>query len=362
MLGNREGGNETYVAGLLAGLGELAAPDVEVTALVDPRLPRHAGDRWPGIEFRRLPTGRSVPRLLFEVPVACRAVKADIVHMTYNASLRLPCSLVLSVHDVLFRRFAGFFSPRDRLLLNTLMPFSMSRATRILTLSEASRADILAYYPRAKDRIDVIPLAAGPVAAAVPDFSAVRRICGEDSFVLAVGTIQPRKNLARLVKAFALLKSTARGRLRLVIVGKPQWRSKDVYGLAGRDLDELDVAFTGYVSDAELAGLYRRCSAFVFPSLGEGFGLPVLEAMACGAPVITSSLSSLPEVTGEAAYLVDPYSTAEMAQAMGELLSDRSLADELRGKGLEQAKKFSWLNTARLTVDAYRRVTAARDH
>jgi glycosyltransferase involved in cell wall biosynthesis len=359
MLGSQEGGNETYIAGLLTGLNSLVGPDLEVTALAGPRFARADSAGWGAIHMHSLPTGLGAPRLLYEVPAACRSAKADIVHMTYHASFVLPCKLVLSVHDVLFKRFPRFFSPRDRLLLNTILPYSISRATRILTLSEASRADIETYFPVARGRVDVIPLAAGPVARIAPELSTADNISGKDGFILAVGAIQPRKNLTRLIKAFARMKSTSSRRVRLVIVGKPQWKSRDVYGLVGGDLDSLDIVFTGYVSQAELAGLYRRCLAFVFPSLGEGFGLPVLEAMACGAPVITSNLSSLPEVTAGAAYLVDPYSIDSMAQAMDRMIGDGELADELRQKGLQQAGRFSWLKTAELTVEAYHRALAA---
>jgi len=360
MLGKQEGGNETYVAGLLAGLRDLALPDVAVTALVDPGIPGGQIPSWSGLGTHRLRSRGNLHRLLHGVGDACRLARADILHMTYHASFDLPCILVLSVHDVLFKRFPAFFSPRDRLLLNTLLPLSIRRAARVLTLSEASRTDIEHFFPSARGRIDVIPLAAGSVVGAPPDLSAAREISGERSYILAVGTIQPRKNFGRLVQAFGQLEKAKRGQLRLVVVGKPQWRSNQVRAATGGDHGDVDVVFAGYVSDSALAGLYRMCSAFVYPSLAEGFGLPVLEAMACGAPVITSNVSSLVEVAGDAALLVDPRSVGEIAGAMGRVLEDPGLADELRDRGRQQALRFSWANTARMTVEAYRRALNSR--
>jgi glycosyltransferase involved in cell wall biosynthesis len=171
--------------------------------------------------------------------------------------------------------------------------------------------------------------------------------------VLAVGNLEPRKNLVRLVRAYAALRQSGAISHQLVIVGQAHWQGSVVsreakeLGLAG------EVVFTGYVPTDDLVALYNAATTFVYPSLYEGFGLPILEAMSCGTPVITSNVASMPEVAGEAALLINPRSVEDLAQALGRVLADETLRYELEEKGLHQASQFSWEQTARLTLQAY---------
>lgn len=357
MLGAREGGNETYARGLAEGLAALAAPDLEVTVLVPPGLE----DPLPAsVRTASLPRSGNAARVFRHLPALARRLGADVVNATYNASPWLPSALVLAVHDVLFRRFPDAFSPRDRLLLATLLPLSMRRAEVIVTLSEASRRDIEACYPFTRGKLLVAPAAPGPVVRAVPDEAAAERWAEGRPFLLAVGTVQPRKNLPRLVEAYLRLRQAGRTEARLVIAGRPMWRSGAIQAAAAGSPHAADVVYTGFVDDASLAGLFRRCAAFAYPSLGEGFGLPVVEAMACGAPVVTSDRSSLPEVAGDAALLVDPESVEAIAEGLARLLADPALAAELRERGRRQAARFAWERTAATVADAYRRAAEAR--
>jgi glycosyltransferase involved in cell wall biosynthesis len=276
--------------------------------------------------------------------------------MTYNAPPLLRCPLVLTVHDVSFRLYPEYFSPRVRILLSTLLSFSMRKAKAILTVSECSRRDILRFYPAAMGKVCVIPEAAGPVIWAKPDLPAARRVTGDRPFLLTVGTTQPRKNLPRLIEAYLQLREERVTDARLVIAGRPGWRTDALARLFANSDHRHDVIFTGYVADSILAALYRECALFVYPSLYEGFGLPVLEAMACGAPVITSNTSSLPEVAGDAARLVDPFSVQSIRAALEDVLRDRHLQEELRGLGKRRASEFSWERTARETLVVYERV------
>ena len=358
MLGEAEGGNETYVAGLLRGLAPVApAWGALVTALIGPSGDRHLD---PLLPIQRYPVGRrgDAWRVFAEVPRACRRLKADVVHMTYNAAPWLPCPLVLSVHDVLFRRYPEYFTPPVRFLLSTVLPMSMRRASVVLTISEASRRDIAHFYPFTRNKITVVSLAAGPVAEVEPDLQSSFRYGQRRPFVLAVGGIQPRKNLRRLIEAYLLLRRQGATDAGLVLVGRAEWQSKSIQDLAGRSEYAKDVCLTGYVDAATLAGLYRQCAVFAYPSLGEGFGLPVLEAMACGAPVITSNVSSLPEVAGEAALLVDPLSVDQIAGGIDRVLHDPTLREDLRRQGARQAARFSWEKTALGTLAAYRMASA----
>lgn len=356
MLGGREGGNETYVAGLISGLKpaadrERATISVLYNAAYYAALPSPAP--LPAV---RLGSRSNVQRVFGEIPLLCRRLHADALHATYVAAPFVPARLILSVHDVIFRLYPQHFSPRDRLLLLTLLPLSMYRAQAILTLSEASKADIEHYYPFARHKTFVVPLAAGPVAHVAPDAAAVAELVAGAPFVLTVGTLQPRKNLLRLIQAYIQLRSQSTARWRLIVVGKAAWQHSDVFRLARSSAYSDDIIFTGYLPDSAVAALYRRCALFVYPSLYEGFGLPVLEAMACGAPVLAGNRSSLPEVAGKAALLVDPLSVAALAGAMERVLADTALQDDLRQRGLARAAQFSWERTARATLNVYRHV------
>lgn len=360
MLGTGEGGNETYIAGLLEGLAAVApAHQISIAALFGPWAERRSVPLLPTLQKRVGQHGNGW-RLFVEVPRACRKFHADLVHMTYNAPPWLPCPLVLTVHDVIFRRYPEYFSPRVRLLLGTLLPISMRKASVILTDSEASRSDIARFYPLARDKLVVIPCAPGRVSNVDPDYESARLLSGDRRFILAVGTVQPRKNIARLVTAFGAVRADGGADVRLLIAGQSDWQSRTIKETIRRSRFAHDIVFTGYLPDRTLAALYRTCDAFAFPSLHEGFGLPVLEAMACGAPVITSNLSSLPEVAGDAALLVDPFSTDAIAEAMRAVLNDRDLGGELRARGTRRAAEYSWNKTAALTIAAYRRAADNR--
>lgn len=356
MLGEQEGGNETYIAGLLSGLHCVSSPQTETisvlyTAAYYASLRQHA--ILPAIAMR---SRTNIRRVFSEIPGLCRRLGVDALHATYVASPILSARLILTVHDVIFRLYPQYFSPRDRLLLLTLLPLSMRRAHCIITVSEASKADIVQYYPFVREKIVAIPEAAGPVAAVEPDARAVQELLDGSPFILTVGTLQPRKNLVRLIKAYIQLRSRSRARWRLLIVGRAAWQHSEVYQLVRACPFHGDIVFTGYLPDAAVAALYRRCVLFAYPSLYEGFGLPVLEAMACGAPVLAGNRSSIPEVAGDAAVLVDPLSVPALTDAMEQILTTATLQDDLRQRGQARAALFSWDRTARETLNVYRRV------
>lgn len=238
------------------------------------------------------------------------------------------------------------------LLDATLMPPSLRKAHAIIAVSESTRNDIACFYPRLADRIRVIPEAAflhgGP-----PDSPPVR-----EKEILFVGTFEARKNLNRLLNAFALLREDERISHRLLLAGRNGWKV-DVEGTIEhlRLGDRVSIIDPG--SDDDLAALYARCDFFVLPSLYEGFGLPILEALSFGKPVITSSVSAMPEVTGQAGLLVDPYSVDEIHRAMRKLICDRELYEGLASRAAAQAGKFSWDDAASATLDVLEKVRYA---
>jgi glycosyltransferase involved in cell wall biosynthesis len=361
MLGERESGNETYAANLLRALAR-EAPDADILiAAAHPAAAREALElpaRW-----RLIPVSGSPPRrLAWDLPRAARREAADLLHVTYCAPPAAPCPVVDTIHDLSFLWNPAWFSPRDRLVLRAGVGFTARRAAAVITVSEFCRRDIQARLGIPPERIVVTPEAAGRAgdpAARTDDAAVVRALGVRPPYLLAVGNLQPRKNLARLVEAYAAVRARDRLPHQLVVAGKAAWRESEIYAAVGRHALERDVLFPGYVAEGTLAALYRQADLFVFPSLFEGFGLPVLEAMACGTPVVCADRTSLPEVAGEAARLVDPEDAAALSEAIRQVLGDAALRAAMRARGLERARRFTWQRTARETLAVYRRVCRA---
>jgi glycosyltransferase involved in cell wall biosynthesis len=265
---------------------------------------------------------------------------------------------VLTVHDMIFKRFPEHQKRLNYWYLNATMPLYCRRAGAIITVSQSSKRDIVADYGIQPDKITVIYEAASPEfrPASPKALDEARRKYGlPERFLIHVGTIEPRKNLTRLVEALQCLREEDL-MVPLLVVGGKGWLFDDFF----RRLEELQVAdavhFSGYVPAADLPVLYSAATAAAIPSVYEGFGLPVLEAMSCGTPVIASSTSSLPELGGSAARYFDPYDVRDMAGCIRRVWSSEGLRNEMRREGLEQAARFSWQRAARETWDVYRRL------
>ncbi len=357
MVGSRETGNERYLVNLLCSMA--GVPGVECAAAVraDKELPAALSDA--GLDLIVLDPPGDWTRLVYTLSRACRRWQADVLHVTYVAPFFAPCPVVVTVHDVSFRRYPSFFSPKDRMLFATLLPFTLRRASAVVAVSRHAQKEIVEAYPFLDSKVHVTAEAADPHFRPVRDKELLQTArsrygIGQD-FILAVGNLQPRKNLLRLINAFASVREQVEA-IQLVVVGKAQWQASAVYDSVKRMGLEEEVLFLGHVPDRDLVMLYNCARVFVYPSIYEGFGLPVLEAMACGTPVITSNASSLPEVAGDAAILVDPFSQEQIAHAVRRVLQDSELALSLSRKGLERAQQFSWQKAAQETVAAYQTV------
>ena len=233
------------------------------------------------------------------------------------------------------------------------------RSAQILTLSEYSRRDIINTYRIAPDMVSVTPAAASgnfhPLTSET-ELQKIRQSYGiERDYILSLCSIQPRKNLVRLVEAYSLLRrSHPEGKLpQLVLAGKRGWLDNETMQAAQRDEVAAGIRFTGYVADEHLSALYSAAICFVYPSYFEGFGLPILEAMKCGTPVIAGDRTSIPEVAGEAALLFDPFDVQSLVEALKRVLNDSQYRGTLSARGLQRASEFSWQTTARLTLAAY---------
>lgn len=294
----------------------------------------------------------------WRVPLLLRRIADRAAHLYHSPYYLMPylpgAPTVLTHYDLIPLYFPAYVSPRARLLFRVALRLALRTARRIVAISEASRRDLLATFALAPQRVITTPLAPEPrfqpqPAAAI---AAVRaRYALPPRFVLYLGINKPHKNLVALLQAYAQLPAHAPP---LVIAGA--WDER--YPEAKQAAVTLDltarVHFLGPVAEADLPALYAAATLFVFPSQYEGFGLPVLEAMACGTPVACSNVSSLPEVAGDAARLFDPATPAAIAEALEQLLDAPALCETLRTRGLAQAARFSWARTAALTLDVYR--------
>ena len=294
---------------------------------------------------------------------------AELFHATEHLLMPLrhtPC--VLTIHDLAFRLFPHCHKLLNYVFLNLAMPLFVRRADHLIAVSYSTKQDLVRLYSVDPGKITVIYEAADSRFRPQPveEIKRVRRKYSLPAhFILSLGTIEPRKNYQRLLEALVLLRQRCGAgnwglnaeEWRLVIVGEKGW----LYQPFLRRLEELglqrEVILLGRVPDEDLPALYSTATLFVFPSLYEGFGLPPLEAMACGTPVACSRASSLPEVGGKAVRYFDPTNAEEMARVMHEVLRDEALRAEMRERGFEQAKRFSWQQTAEKTMGVYRVVT-----
>jgi len=269
---------------------------------------------------------------------------------THYLPLYSSCPSVISILDVSYIYFPELFKKRDLYQLKLWGGYSIGKAKKIITISESSKNDIMKTYKVKEDKISVIypgikQLPAESKELAMSDLNNKFGIDGE--YILFVGTLQPRKNVTKLIEAFAKIKKRD---LKLVVVGKKGWLYEDILSAPQKFGVEDRVKFLDFVSDEDLPSLYKNALCFVLPSLYEGFGLPVLEAMQYGCPVLTSNVSSLPEAGGDAAVYFDPEDANDIAQKIDEVVSDSSLRQEMVKKGYNQIKKFSWEKAAKETL------------
>jgi glycosyltransferase involved in cell wall biosynthesis len=269
---------------------------------------------------------------------------------------------VVTIHDCIHLLFPQYLPNRMAWhYARLMMGNAVRRSDLVLTVSEASRNDILRFYPEADpERLQVVPNAIDETLLADPGAEEMARVRERYQirrrFILYAGNVKPHKNLARLISAFALLKQRGHEDLKLLFIGDDASKYPALRRLVEGARLRQDVRFFGFVPDRTLAALYRMAAVFAFPSLYEGFGLPPLEAMACGTPVVTSRLSSLPEVVGDAAVLVDPYSPEDIARGLEAVLDDPALAADLVARGLERARLFSWERSVRAIHASYMRL------
>jgi len=297
-----------------------------------------------------------VPHVI--LPYHLRKEKIELVHYTNNyVSIFRPCKFVVTLHDLIPFIAPHTFGLLHRIYQQLYFKLAANSGGDIITISENSKNDIVKILKVPMERIYVVPEAVSGefrvVSNAVEKNKIRKKYNLPDRIILNVGTIQPGKNLSRLFKAYKLAKIENNIPHTLVVVGRKGWKSQEIFD----EIDNLgicdDVIFSGMVPQADLPIIYNLAELFVYPSIYEGFGLPPLEAMACGIPVITSNISSIPEVVGDAAVLIDPYDETELCEAMRSVLSDNGVRQELIEKGFDRVKEFSWEKAASLLLEIF---------
>jgi len=294
------------------------------------------------------------------LPWLARRAGVDLLHSLASTAPGWGRSRrVVTVHDLIYARFPEAHSGIRERGMRLLVPLAVRRSDRVIADSQSTREDLIELLGAAPDRVDVVPLGLGAVRReqplSEPDVRA-RMDLGDRTVILALSAKRPHKNLSALIGALSRMPPGERP--LLVLPGYPTWHEDELRARALALGVEHDVRFPAWVSAAELEGLWALARAFVFPSLYEGFGLPVLEAMARGVPVACSNTSSLPEVAGDAALLFDPRDEAAIAGALTRLLGDDALRARLRSLGFARSEQFTWERTARLTLESYGRALA----
>lgn len=348
-------GSRTHCLELFSRVPRLL-PEVRFLFLADlGRWDKRAAARLeaPNVTFGHMPHTNSIQRLMLQLPGLAKQHGLDLLHTQYIAPPMLRCASAVTVHDILFEDFPEFFTGFFRFRSRVLVRHSARTAKIVCSVSEFSKSDLVRRYGIDGNKITVTYNAADPRFcpgdAGRDEVAALGLVPGE--YVLMVGRLEPRKNHQRLMRAYATLPEP---RPKLAIVGQRDFRFEEILRLR----DELglgdSVMFLEKVSDAALPALYRHAKVFVYPTLAEGFGMPVIEAMASGVPVITSNTTALPEVAGDAAALVDPYDVEGIGAALATVLGDDERRSAMKARGLEQARRFDWDSEATKLAQVYR--------
>ncbi len=365
-LTGRYTGDRTYWRGLV---NALPSPRADMEFIVYSRTPISPGELPDEAKIKTRVVHAANDRLwtLFALPAALREDGIDLLHVQYTTPPRplCPCPVVTTVHDISFKIFPEWFARKDRILLNLTVPASMRRAARVITDSESSKRDILKAYCLPPEQVIAIPLGLPDGFGLLPSPGAsnsedvLARYGIVQPFVLAVGVLQPRKNLPMLCRAFGIAKRKYGLPHTLAIAGKAGWQTEhdtliESARQGGGDAAAEAVRLTGYVEDTDLPTLYRAADLFAYPSLYEGFGLPPIEAMACGTPVLVSDAPALPEVVGDAARIAPVNDPEAWAAALNEMLTDPLERRRYSEAGPRRAACFTWEETAQRTREVYR--------
>ncbi len=360
-IGQRLTGNEVYVRSLIGRFPRLDSDAEFITYIAS----REAVSWLPPSMKLRWVSKNPFLRLGGELSAKLRSDRPDLVHVQYTAPLFCPVPIVVTIHDVSFMEHPEFLPAPRALQLQISTRHTLKRAARIITISEFSRQHIARVFHVDPDVIAVTPLAAQESFRVMNRELAARMVrerFGIDRpYLLHVGDLHPRKNQIGLIRAFReLLASHPQLPHQLVLAGKHTWFASKILDEVRRSGLEDRIVIPGFVEDEFLPALYNAAEVFVFPSFYEGFGLPVVEAMACGRPIVCSSATALPEVVDGAGLFFDPHNVGDQTRALRDILVDPELSRRMERKSLQRAAFYNWRETARQTLDVYHEVAESR--
>jgi len=359
MIGTGHGGPESYIFNLVKSLMELDKENVYNLYVVRKDVLKNIN---VPCNFRASPIGlyNSWIRNLIIMPFKSLIEPVDILHVQ---NVVHPCyrgKLIATIHDLSFEIFPETFTKAMQFRLSKLVRRTASKADAVLTVSQNTKKDLINLYGIRPEKIEVIYNSHDRIYRPVKGhemLDTIKRKYGLiEKFILYVGALQPRKNLVGLIKAWDILRKKYGLKIKLVVVGKEAWLSSEIMKAIKNIKYSQDIIYTGYIPKEELPFVFNAADLFVFPSFYEGFGLVVLEAMACGIPVITSNNSSLPEVVGDAGMLIDPNNCEEIAEAMYKVLAEPELKESMIEKGMKRSESFSWKYTAEKTLEIYHKI------
>ncbi len=345
MLGDKSGGNESFYRGILDAMD--TADGNEYYLFVRPGVdaPEYA-DKFKIVSFE---SEGAFKRNFVELPKLCRKYELDVLHTQYYIPFVRPCPVVCTIHDISFEHYNDIFNKGEYIRNKILIPYAARHADKVVTVSEFCRKDIADRYRISKDKIDVIYNAVNSEFKVLTDTELakfkVRNTyeIGDDPYLICVGNLQPRKNIPRLIRAFTSYKAKEKSATKLVVVGKKAWMFDDIFKEVG---ERDDVIFTGYVPREDLIALINEAQGFIYPSYFEGFGIPPLEALACGTPVCVSDIEVMHEVLGDKGIFFDPFNEDGIAKALDLVMhTDKT--------GISVTSDFSWEDSARKLQSIY---------
>jgi glycosyltransferase involved in cell wall biosynthesis len=353
-IGQHLTGNETYIRNLLNAFAVLDQSSDFIAYISRSGMPGDLPERF----LKRPVSANPFVRLGVDLPRRLRQDRPKLLHVQYTAPVFCPTPVVVSVHDVSFLEHPEYFTAFRAVQLRCTVQRTVKLASRILTASEFSKRSILAAYHLRDEKVVVVPNGVSSAFRPLSRDSArrfVKSVLGFDNpFILTVGDLQPRKNHLGLIRAFEqLVRSHPELTHHLVLVGKESWHGSVVRETAKASPAAARIHFAGFVTDEDLHRFYGACDLFVYPSFYEGFGLPILEAMACGRAVACSNTSAMPEVADSAAILFDPASSDQLVLAMRDLLLNPELRMRMERLATQRAALFSWERTASKTLELY---------
>jgi glycosyltransferase involved in cell wall biosynthesis len=354
----KSGGPESYIVNLIKALMKIDQNEYNLYVVNDSVF----GDRQIPHNFNIcslrfynpwLRNALIMPLELFRRPI-------DILHIQNVVPPLYRGKLVATIHDISFEIYPETFPKAMRLRLSLLVKLTARRADVVITGSENTKKDLISLYGVPPENIEVTPYSHSDIYRQISDGEKIESIKTRyglnERYVLYTGTLQPRKNVVGLIRAWNILRGNYHVKCKLVIVGKQGWLYTDIMRLMEESDYTKDIIYLGYLPDKVLPYIFNAAELYVYPSFYEGFGLTVLEAMACGVPVIAANNSSLPEVLGDAGILVDPHSDQEIAKAMFKVFNDQDLKTDMIKKGIERSKMFSWEHTAKRTLAVYNKI------